>query len=99
MALAVLFGVWALWLKRVQATSGIWFRYPNWVRMSPLCYLRQPGVTPEAAAVALARVSSAHATPYARQFFYGSLVVSLGMLPWCAALILFAWLPYQWLPR
>ncbi len=42
------------WLRRVEASSGVWLRYRNWFQTQGLCYIRQPGVTPEAAAVALA---------------------------------------------
>jgi hypothetical protein len=99
-ALAVQNGAAWFWLKRVEATSGVRFRYPDWGLSRPPCYLRQPGVTPEAATAALARASSIPAIPRlrARQVFYNALATSLYLAPVCAICILYAWLPSQWLP-
>lgn len=86
------------WLRRVEASSGVWLRYRNWFQTHGLCYIRQPGVTPEAAAVALARFAPAEAMPLARTFAF----VVLGALP--LILVVFAggflqfWLQTQWLP-
>ena len=86
------------WLRRVEGGSGVWLRYRNWFQTQGLCYIRQPGVTPEAAAVALGRFAPAEAMPLARAFAF----VVLGALP--LILVLFAvgflqfWLQTQWLP-
>lgn len=86
------------WLRRVEGSSGVWLRYRNWFQTPGLCYIRQPGVTPEAAAVALARFAPAEAVPLVRAFAF----VVLGGLP--LLLVLFAsgflqfWLQTQWLP-
>ena len=86
------------WLRRVEASSGVWLRYRNWFQTQGLCYIRQPGVTLEAAAVALARFAPAERMPLARAFAF----VVLGALP--LILVLFAggflqfWLQTQWLP-
>jgi len=86
------------WLRRVEASSGVWLRYRNWFQTQGLCYIRQPGVTPEAAAVALARFAPAERMPLTRAFAF----VVLGGLP--LMLVVFAggflqfWLQTQWLP-
>jgi hypothetical protein len=86
------------WLRRVEASSGVWLRYRSWFQTQGLCYIRQPGVTPEAAAVALARFAPAEAMPLTRAFA----IVVLGALP--LLLVVFAggflqfWLQTQWLP-
>ena len=86
------------WLRRVEASSGVWLRYRNWFQTQGLCYIRQPGVTPEAAAVALARFAPAEAMPLTRAFAF----VVLGALPLllvvCAGGVLQFWLQTQWLP-
>jgi len=85
------------WLRRVEGSSGVWLRYRNWFQTQGLCYIRQPGVTLEAAAVALARFAPTEAMPLARVF---ALVV-LGALPLFLVLIagffLQFWLATQWL--
>jgi uncharacterized Tic20 family protein len=92
------------WLQHVEATSGVWFRYPDVVQAPPtlkrktLCYLRQPGVTPEAAGAALTRLSTRRDLPYARQVAIHILFFVGFMLPICATYILSTWLRYQWLP-
>ena len=86
------------WLRRVEASSGVWLRYRTWFDTQGLCYIRQPGVTPEAAAVALARFAPAERMPLVRAFAF----VVLGGLP--LMLVIFAggflqfWLQTQWLP-
>jgi hypothetical protein len=86
------------WLRRVEASTGVWLRYRNWFQTQGLCYIRQPGVTPEAAAVALGRFAPAEAMPLVRAFAF----VVLGALP--LLLVVFAggflqfWLQTQWLP-
>jgi hypothetical protein len=75
-AFVLLYLARARWLRHVEATSHVWLRYRDWSWPSPLYYVRQPGVTPEAAAAALARFSSARAVPFARRFFIGALVIT-----------------------
>jgi hypothetical protein len=86
------------WLRRIEASSGVWLRYRNWFQTQALCYIRQPGVTPEAAAVALGRFAPAEAMPLARAFA----MVVLGVLPLvlvlCVGGFLQFWLQTQWLP-
>jgi hypothetical protein len=86
------------WLRRVEASSGVWLRYRNWFQPQGLCYIRQPGVTPEAAAVALGRFAPAKAMPLVRAFA----MVVLGVLPLvlvlCVGGFLQFWLQTQWLP-
>jgi hypothetical protein len=85
------------WLRRVEGSSGVWLRYRNWFQTQALCYIRQPAVTPEAAAAALGRYAPAEAMPLARAFA----IVVLGALP--LILVIFAggflqfWLQTQWL--
>lgn len=88
-------------LRRLEAHSGVWLRYRNWFQAQALCYLGRPGVTPEAAAVALAHVARsapAEALPLARVFA----MLVLGALPLFLLLIassfLQFWLATQWLP-
>jgi hypothetical protein len=58
-ALALSYGVRARWLRRVEATSGVWLHARTMAALTPFYYVRQPGVTPEAAAAALVRVTPA----------------------------------------
>lgn len=86
------------WLRRVEESTGVWLRYRNWFQTQGLCYIRQPGVTAEAAAVALARFAPAERIPLVRSVA----IVVLGALP--LLLVVFAggflqfWLQTQWLP-
>lgn len=89
---------WALWLHRLEVTSGVWFRYGAWMGGNRLYYVRQPGVTSEAATAALARVSPTHAVPYVRYIFFFVLVWSWYAVLFAAAFLLDTWLQYQWLP-
>jgi len=86
------------WLRRVEATSHVWLRYRDWSWPSPLCYVRQPGVTPEAAAAALARFSSAQAAPVARLVVIGALVMTPYVALVSASWALGAWLQLLWIP-
>jgi hypothetical protein len=88
----------SLWLHRLEVTSGVWFRYGTWMGGNRLYYVRQPGVTSEAATAALARVSPAHAVPYVRYIFFFVLVWSWYAVLFAAAFLLDTWLQYQWLP-
>jgi hypothetical protein len=97
-AMALVYGARWLWLHRLEVTSGVWFRYGGGMGMTTLSYVRQPGVTPEAATAALARVSSARVVPSARYLFFGALVYIPWMVLWAAAWLLDTWLQYQWLP-
>jgi hypothetical protein len=85
-------------LRRVEAASQVWLRYRDWVSMAPLCYIRHPGVTPEAAAAALAPFSTSLATPVARRFCVAVLVFIPYVVVVCASLVLSAWLQLQWRP-
>ncbi|HET8908601.1 MAG TPA: hypothetical protein VFN11_16720 [Ktedonobacterales bacterium] len=93
-------GPWAVawWLRRLEVTSGVWFRYGTWMGGNRLYYVRQPGVTSEAATAALARVSPAHAVPYGRYLFFFVLVWGWYEVLFAAAFLLDTWLQYQWLP-
>lgn len=86
------------WLRRVEASTGVWLRYRNWFQTQGLCYIRQPGVTPEAAAVALARFAPAKRIPLARAVAF----LVLGALPLVLVVstggFLQFWLQTQWLP-
>ncbi len=103
--LASLFAVVALswvarfrWLHRAEATRHVWLRYRDWSWPSPLYYVRPPGVTPEAAAVALARFSSALAMPLARLVGIYALAGTPFVLLVSASFVLGAWLQFQWIP-
>lgn len=89
---------WALWLRRLEVTSGVRFRYGAWMELNTLYYVRQPGVTSEAATAALARVSPTHAVPYVRYIFFFALVWSWYAALFAAAFLLDTWLQYQWRP-
>jgi hypothetical protein len=86
------------WLRRIETSSGVWLRYRNWFAKQSLYFIRQPGVSPEAAAVALARFVPAERMPLARMFA----IVMLEALPvyllLIAGLFLQFWLQTQWLP-
>lgn len=89
---------WAWWLRRLEGTSGVWFRYGAWMGGNTLYYVRQPEVTSEAATAALARVSPTHAVPYVRYSFFFVLAWSWYAVLFAAAFLLDTWLQYQWLP-
>jgi hypothetical protein len=93
-------GEWAvsLWLHRLEVITGVWFRYGAWMGGNTLYYVRQPGVTSEAATAALAQVSPVHAVPYVRYIFFFVLVWSWYAVLFAAAFLLDTWLQYQWLP-
>jgi hypothetical protein len=86
------------WLRRVEASSGVWLRYRDWFGVWGVCYIRQLGVTPEAAAAAFMRYAPSGRLPLAR---VGAIAV-LGTFP--LVLVLFSgavlqfWLQTQWLP-
>jgi hypothetical protein len=97
-AIALTYGVRSRRLRRIEAASGVWLRYRDWTSMPQLCYLRPPGVTPEAAAAALGRFSSSSAVPFARRFFIGALVGSPYVVLASASLVVSAWLRLAWIP-
>jgi hypothetical protein len=82
----------------MEATNRVWYRNRDWSWPSPLCYVRQPGVMPEAVATALAPFSSALAVPFARPFFIGVLAITAYVLLVSASFVLSAWLQLQWIP-
>jgi hypothetical protein len=86
------------WLRRVEASSGVWLRYRDWFNTRGLCYIRQPGVTPEAAKAALARIAPAEAMPLARVVATSMLAALPLFLLAIACFFLQFWLPTQWLP-
>jgi hypothetical protein len=86
------------WLRRVEVTSHVWLRYRDWFSMAPPYYVRQPGMTPEAAAAALARFSSAQTVPLARLVVIGALVITPYVLLASTSFVLSAWLQLQWIP-
>jgi hypothetical protein len=90
----------ALWLRRVEARGHVWLRYRSWLNGTPLYYVRQPGVTPEAAAAALARFSSARRVPvpWARTFFIVVLASTPYVLLASVSFALSGWLQLQWIP-
>lgn len=95
--IALTYAARSRWLQRVEATSHVWLRYREWMG-STLYYVRQPGVTPEAATAALARFSAARAVPVARQFFLGVLVSIPYVVLASASFVLGTWLQLHWLP-
>jgi hypothetical protein len=102
---ASLFAVLALaqvarsrWLQHVETTSRVWLRYQDWTWTTPLCYICQPGVTPEAAAAAIGRFSSSAAVPLARRFCVGVLVATPYVAVVSAFSVLSAWLQLAWMP-
>jgi hypothetical protein len=66
--------------------------------MAPLYYVCPPGVTPEAAAAALAPFSSTDVMPLARRFFVNVLLIAPAALLVSASSVLNAWLQLQWMP-
>ncbi len=102
-ALALSYGVRARWLRRVEATSGVWLRTRSVSALTPLYYVRHPGVAHATAAAALARVSPAvtparAAVPSARAFVIGVLAMTPAVVLLSASLVLCSWLRLQWLP-
>jgi hypothetical protein len=93
--------VWAgyRWLRRLEASTGIWLRYRDWRSRGPLYYVRQPGVTPEAARTALARYVPAETTVLARLVPVAVLALAPSVLMVSAAIFLDTWLQRQWIPR
>jgi hypothetical protein len=84
-------------VRRVERRCGIWFRVP-FTLGDFTCYVRRPGVTPAAAAAALAPYTRDSSRPVAR----GAFVAALFFLPFALVLIalslLTTWLPTQWMP-
>ena len=97
-AFVLLYLARARWLRHVEATSHVWLRYRDWSWPSPLCYVRQPGVTPEAVAAALAPFSPALAVPFARRFLINVLAITPLVLLVSASWVLGAWLQLLWIP-
>jgi len=86
------------WLRRVEASSGVWLRYRDWFGFWGVCYIRQPGVTPEAAAAALTRYAPSGRLPLARVYAMAVLRAFPLFLVLCAGAVLQFWLQTQWLP-
>jgi hypothetical protein len=88
-----------LWLGRVEASSGIRLRLRGWLVATRFLYIRQPGVTPEGGAAALARFTPTQPMPMARVFA----ITVLSMLPlflmFIIVLFLQLWLPTQWIAQ
>jgi hypothetical protein len=86
------------WLRRAEARSGVWLRYRGWFTTSALSYIRRPGVTPEAAAAALARFAPAEAMPVARVVATAVLAAIPLILVLAVGYFLQFRLPTQWVP-
>ncbi len=93
--LAIMFLGQYWWVRQVERRCGIWFRVP-FTLGDFTCYVRRPGVT--AAAAALAPYTRESTRPVAR----GAFVAALFFLPFVLVLIalslLTIWLPTQWMP-
>jgi hypothetical protein len=87
------------WLRRVEAECGIRFRLRAWWGGLPLYYVRQPGVTAEAAAEALLRLTPQRAIPWLRIWAIQAVAALPFVLLFLASLVLGAWLRTQWIPR
>jgi hypothetical protein len=87
------------WLRRVEASSGVWLRLRDWFAALALFYIRKPGVTHEAAQAALARFAPAEAMPLARVYAISVLAAIPLLLMFIVGLFLQFWLPAQWIPR
>ena len=66
---------------------------------TPLCYVRRPGVTPQAAAAALTRFGPAGEAPLARTFAIFVLAMTPLALLLSASIYLQGWLQFQWILR
>jgi hypothetical protein len=87
------------WLRRAEASSGVWLRYRDILWAAPLYYVRRPGVTPEAAAAALTRFGLAGGAPLARTFAITVLAMTPLVLLQSASIYLQGWLRFQWILR
>ncbi len=85
-------------LRQAEASSGVWLRLRGWLYAQPLLYIRRPGVTPEAAATALAHFASAEAMPRARVLAISVLAAMPFFVLLLVAIFLQSWLPTQWVP-
>jgi len=97
-AVALYWVVRARRLRHIEVSSRVWFRYRTWLATTTLYYLRQPGVTSEAASAALARFSSIPTVPSARGFFLGMLAMMPYSVLMSASIALSAWLQLHWVP-
>src|SRR5262249_33653083 len=79
------------WLHRVEVSSGVWLRYRVSLWATPLSYVRRPGVTPEAAAVALRRFAPVREVPLARVLALAVLATTPLVLLLSASIILQGW--------
>jgi len=86
------------WLRRVEASSGIWLRVRSWFDPRAFVYIRPPDVTPEAAAAAIARFAGAEAMPMARVYAIAVLAAKPFFLMIIVGFFLQFWLPTQWIP-
>jgi hypothetical protein len=87
------------WLRRAEASSGVWLRYRDILWAAPLYYVRRPGVTPEAAAAAVTRFGPAGEAPLARTFAIFVLAMTPLVLLLSASIFLQGWLQFQWILR
>lgn len=96
--LTILFLAPILRVVYVERHCGVWFRGRDILGSSVGTYIRRPGVTPEAAAVALQRYTRDPRRPLARFV----LIVALALLPafllLAGSLLLATWLSTQWIP-
>jgi hypothetical protein len=86
------------WLRRVEATAGVWLRLRGWFVAGDYLYIRQPGVTPEAVTAALARFAPGGRAPLVREFVEYVFAISPILLLISAAFFLQGWLQLQWIP-
>ncbi len=86
------------WFRRVEVSCGILLRSRNWGSTSPFYYVRRPGVSPEAAAEALARFGPGGRAPLARALLVWVLALTPLVLLGSGSMFLRAWLQLQWIP-
>jgi hypothetical protein len=82
------------------AEAGVWLRVRTSSGAGPICYVRRPGVTPEMATTALARLlpRESDAAPMARNCMIVLLALMPYMLAFSAGMFLTAWLRVEWIP-
>jgi hypothetical protein len=87
-----------LWLRHIEARSGVWLRFHNLGWGAPLYYVRRPETTTEAAAAALARCVPEDRAPLARVLGIYLVAIAPYWLMLCAGAAVSGWLRLHWIP-
>lgn len=88
----------AQWLRRAEAACGSWLRARVGLWTTPLCYIRRPGMSAEAAVEAIGNVAGAERVPLARLVALSALAIVPMVAVYIGCVLLGGWLRLDWLP-